>query len=169
MTLGLAARFFANAPAALFELLRTQLVDHTIERRRLAECGPDCYIPSSTSMRHAEQIHLGTRVIVGPHTRLWASENASIMIGNDVLFGPGVTVLTATHVTEDPGVAIVAQGATESDVRIESGSWLGANAVIMPGVIVGEGAVVGAGAIVTRDILPHTIVAGVPARPLRSI
>jgi acetyltransferase-like isoleucine patch superfamily enzyme len=168
VTLGLAARFLANAPAALFELLRTQLVDHTIERRRLASCGADCYIPSSLSMRHAENIHLGTRVIVGPHNRLWASEHASITIGDDVLFGPGVTVLTATHLTDDPNVAIVAQGAIEEDVLIERGSWLGANTVILPGVRIGVGAVVGAGAIVTRDVEAHTIVGGVPARPLRS-
>jgi acetyltransferase-like isoleucine patch superfamily enzyme len=169
MNLELAARFIANAPAALLELLRTQVIDFTIERRKLAACGADCYIPCSTSMRHAERIHLGSRVIVGPHNRLWASENASIEIGDDVLFGPGVTVLTATHATDNPDLAIAAQGAIEHDVRIERGAWLGANTVVMPGVAIGIGAVVGAGAIVTRDVAAHTIVAGVPARPLRSI
>ena len=162
-------RCLANAPAALFELLRTQLVDHTIERRKLASLGPDCYIPASTSMRHAERIHLGTRVIIGPHNRLWASSNATISVGDDVLFGPGVTVLTATHVTRDPDSPISQQGAIESNVRIERGAWLGANTVIMPGVEIGVGAVVGAGAIVTRNVAAHTIVAGVPARPLRSV
>ena len=72
----LALRFIGNAPAALIELLRTQVFDFTLERRKLAACGSGCYIPCSTSMRHAENIHLGVRVIVGPHTRLWASENA---------------------------------------------------------------------------------------------
>ena len=169
MTSGLILRFLVNVPAAMFELLRTQLVDHTIERRKLAACGADCYIPASTSMRHAEHIHLGTRVVVGPHNRLWASENGSIEVGDDVLFGPGVTVLTATHATDNPDLAIAAQGAIESNVRIEQGAWLGANTVVMPGVAIGAGAVVGAGAIVTRDVAAHTIVAGVPARPLRSV
>lgn len=168
MNAGLIARFVVNVPAALLELLRTQVLDHTIERRKIASCGDACYIPCSTSMRHAEQIHLGNRVIVGPHNRLWASEHARIDIGDDVLFGPGVTVLTATHATSDPELAISAQGAIESDVRINRGAWLGANTVIMPGVEIGTGAVVGAGAIVTRNVPAHTIVAGVPARPLRT-
>jgi acetyltransferase-like isoleucine patch superfamily enzyme len=169
MNFGLAARFMTNAPAALIELLRTQVIDHTIERRKLAACGPDCYIPCSTSMRFAERIHLGARVIVGPHNRLWASKNAVIEIGDDVLFGPGVTLLTATHATDNPGLAISAQGSIESDVRIGRGAWLGANTVVMPGVEIGIGAVVGAGAIVTRSVEAHTVVAGVPARPLRSL
>jgi acetyltransferase-like isoleucine patch superfamily enzyme len=168
MNMGLALRFVINAPSALFEVLRTQVIDHTLQCRELAARGIDCYIPPSTSMRFAKQIHLGARVIVGPHNRLWASENAKIEIGDDVLFGPGVTVLTATHATLDPDLPISAQGAIESDVRIESGAWLGANAVVMPGVEIGLGAVVGAGAIVTRSVAAHTIVAGVPARPLRS-
>jgi acetyltransferase-like isoleucine patch superfamily enzyme len=169
MNVGLAARLITNAPAALLELLRTQVIDHTIERRKLAACGPDCYIPCSTSMRYAERIHLGARVIVGPHNRLWASKHAIIEIGDDVLFGPGVTVLTATHGTDSPGLPIVAQGAIESDVRVGRGAWLGANTVLMPGVQIGIGAVVGAGAIVTHNVDAHTIVAGVPARPLRRL
>jgi acetyltransferase-like isoleucine patch superfamily enzyme len=169
MNFQLAMSFISNAPAALLELLRTQVVDYTIERRKLAACGEGCYIPCSTSMRFAEKIHLGERVTVGPHNRLWASEHAVIDIGDDVLFGPGVTILTATHVTDNPDLAIVAQGAIESDVRIGRGAWLGANTVIMPGVEIGVGAVVGAGAIVTRSVEAHTIVTGVPARPLRSI
>jgi acetyltransferase-like isoleucine patch superfamily enzyme len=169
MNFELAGRFIRNAPAALMELLRTQVVDFTVERRKLAACGAGCYIPCSTSMRHAENIHLGVRVIVGPHNRIWASENARIDIGDDVLFGPGVTILTATHATDNPDLAIVAQGALENDVHIGRGAWLGANTVVMPGVDIGVGAVVGAGAIVTRSVDAHTIVAGVPARPLRSI
>jgi acetyltransferase-like isoleucine patch superfamily enzyme len=169
MNVRLLARFIGNAPTALIELLRTQVVDFTVERRKLAACGSGCYIPCSTSMRHAEQIHLGDRVVVGPHNRLWASQNARIEIGDDVLFGPGVTILTATHATDNPDLAIVAQGAIENDVHIANGAWLGANTVVMPGVDIGAGAVVGAGAIVTRSVKAHTIVAGVPARPLRSI
>lgn len=160
-------RFMLNAPAAFFELLRKQVIDQTIECHQLAARGDDCYIPRSTSMRHAECIRLGNRVVIGPHNRLWASHNGTIEIGDDVLFGPGVTIITATHAMDDPDLPIADHGAIESDVRIERGSWLGANTVILPGVAIGIGSVVGAGAIVTRDVPAYAIVAGVPARPIR--
>ena len=54
-------------------------------------------------------------------------------------------------------------------VVIEDDVWLGTNAVVLPGVRVGRGAVVGAGAVVTRDVPPFTVVAGVPARPIRAL
>jgi serine acetyltransferase len=52
-------------------------------------------------------------------------------------------------------------------VIIGHDTWLGHNAIVMPGVTVGAGAVVGSGALVTKDVPPYTIVAGVPARPIR--
>jgi maltose O-acetyltransferase len=54
-------------------------------------------------------------------------------------------------------------------VVIEDDVWLGTNAVVLPGVRVGRGAIVGAGAVVTRDVPPFTVVAGVPARPVRAL
>ena len=54
-------------------------------------------------------------------------------------------------------------------VKLSKGSWLGARAIILKGVTVGEGAVVGAGSVVTKDVAPWTIVAGNPARVIRSI
>jgi len=54
-------------------------------------------------------------------------------------------------------------------VVIEDDVWLGTNAVVMPGVRIGRGAVVGAGAVVTKDVPPFTVVAGVPARPIRTL
>jgi UDP-2-acetamido-3-amino-2,3-dideoxy-glucuronate N-acetyltransferase len=66
------------------------------------------------------------------------------------------------------------QPQSESDwavvpTRIKAGASIGSNATILCGVTVGEGAIVGAGCVVTKDIPPWTVVAGVPARPLRSI
>lgn len=168
MNAALLLRFAVCAPFALVELLRSQVVDHTFERRNLAAVGNGCYLPCSTSMRHAENIRLGSRVTIGPHDRLWASENGSIEICDDVLLGPNVTVLTATHAMDDRELPIAHQGAIERDVRIGSGAWIGANAVIMPGVDIGAGAVVGAGSIVTRSVPQCAVVAGVPARTLRT-
>jgi len=54
-------------------------------------------------------------------------------------------------------------------VVIENDVWIGAGSIIMPGITIGKGAVVGAGAVVTKDVQPYTVVAGVPARPIKRI
>jgi acetyltransferase-like isoleucine patch superfamily enzyme len=54
-------------------------------------------------------------------------------------------------------------------VVVEDGVWVGACATILPGVTLGRGSVVAAGALVARDVPPHTLVAGVPARPIKSL
>ena len=54
-------------------------------------------------------------------------------------------------------------------IVIKKGAWIGTRAMIMPGVTVGEGAVVAGGAVVTKDVLPHTIVGGVPAKVIKNI
>jgi acetyltransferase-like isoleucine patch superfamily enzyme len=63
----------------------------------------------------------------------------------------------------------VEQGITAAGIVIEDDVWLGAGAVITDGVRVGKGAVVAAGAVVTKDVPPHTVVGGVPARPIKTI
>jgi acetyltransferase-like isoleucine patch superfamily enzyme len=63
----------------------------------------------------------------------------------------------------------VEQGITAEGIVIEDDVWIGSGAVITDGVRVGKGAVVAAGAVVTRDVPPHTVVGGVPARVLREI
>jgi maltose O-acetyltransferase len=92
---------------------------------------------------------------------------APIAIGHDVQIATNVQLITATHPV-DPEERR-ARWELASPVTVEDGAWLGAGAIVLPGVTVGREAVVGAGAVVTRDVPPRTVVAGNPARVLRAL
>ena len=77
--------------------------------------------------------------------------------------------IAVNHVFDDPRRPFVEQGITAEGIVIEDDVWLGAGAIITDGVRVGRGSVVAAGAVVTRDVPPHTVVAGVPAKPVKKI
>lgn len=85
-----------------------------------------------------------------------------IEIGDDTLFGPGVKMISANHSAD------LSRHDESPPIRIGAGCWIGSNAVILPGVELGDRVVVGAGAVVTRSFPPNTVIAGNPARRLRS-
>ncbi|WP_454699199.1 acyltransferase [Arthrobacter humicola] len=90
---------------------------------------------------------------------------APVTIGEKVHIAPEVYIGTSTHVMSDgaqrAGLVEVAP------IVIGAGAWIGARAIILAGVTIGEGAVVAAGAVVRSDCEPHTLYAGVPARPIK--
>ncbi|MBN1657284.1 MAG: acyltransferase [Anaerolineae bacterium] len=92
-----------------------------------------------------------------------------ITIGDRVYTSPLVQMAAVDHVFDDPGRPFVEQGITARGIVVEDDVWIGAGAILTDGVRVGRGAVVAAGAVVTRDVAPHTVVAGVPARLVRTI
>jgi acetyltransferase-like isoleucine patch superfamily enzyme len=92
-----------------------------------------------------------------------------VTIGDRVYTSPFTQIIAVNHVFDDPKRPFVEQGITAKGIVIKDDVWLGAGAVIMDGVTIGEGAVVAAGAVVTKDVLPHTVVGGVPARIIKKI
>ena len=102
-------------------------------------------------------ITIGSNSVINRFTYL--DGRAPLYIGNNVNVSHYCLIQTLTHDPQNQDFVCL-----ERPVVIEDHVWLGARAVIMPGVTVGEGAVVAAGAIVTKDVKPYTIVAGNPAR-----
>ena len=110
-------------------------------------------------------------VVIGDHTRVGLHNTiiGPVRIGNHVNLAQGITITALNHNFSDAEKRIDEQGVSTTPVVLEDDIWIGANAVILPGVTIGQHSVVAAGAIVTKDVPPHSLVAGVPAKVIRQI
>ncbi len=138
-----------------------------IERPWLVRLGPRCVLQRdvwlNTTGDHA-RIEIGAFGFVGRGVQFEVSN--AIVIGRGVLIAPGVYLTDHNHSTA-PGPPMFEQACTAAPIAIGDDVWIGANAVVLPGVTIGAGAVVAAGAVVHRDVPPRAIVGGVPARIIR--
>jgi acetyltransferase-like isoleucine patch superfamily enzyme len=110
-------------------------------------------------------VSIGSRCIIGRGSHIVG--HWSIEIGDDIQTGPYVYITDQNHSYEDPIEPIGRQWPVEAAVRIGSGSWLGANVVILPGAQIGEHVVVAAGAVVSGTFPDRCVIGGVPARIIR--
>lgn len=139
--------------------------------RNLAFClllkhkGKNGNIDYRTYMRNMKKINIGDNVWINRGCRFFAShhvKDAKIVIGNNVTFGPYVTIFGAGH-----DYTKLSLPDTAATVKICNNVWIGGNSTILQGITIGEGAVVGAGSVVTKDVDPYTVVAGVPAKKIK--
>ena len=84
------------------------------------------------------------------------------------MLAPRVSIYAENHVFDNPNITIKAQGVTKSAVVIEDDCWIAANVVILAGVTIGKGSVIAAGSVVNEDVPAFSVVAGVPARVIKS-
>lgn len=121
----------------------------------------------------ASKIKIGRNFIIRPGVQLYAESptmNPSIIIGNDVMFGPGVQLHINNHIFKDKNRPISLQGHDEKGpIVIKDGAWIGANSIILSGVTIGKNAVVAAGAVVSKDVADYTVVGGVPSRIIKEM
>lgn len=113
---------------------------------------------------HGSQLRVGSRVFINHGCTV--NDLGGIEIGDEVMIGPNVQIISSAHATapaERRSTIVVAP------IKIERGVWIGAGATVLQGVTVGAGSVVAAGAVVTRDVPPGTLVAGVPARVVKTL
>lgn len=110
-----------------------------------------------------KNIHIGKRVFINSGCKF--QDQGGIYIGDDVLVGHNCVIATLNHVMDPESRANL----VPVPVHIGDKVWIGANVTILPGVTVGKGAVIAAGAVVTKDVAPRTVVAGVPAKMIKTI
>ena len=131
-----------------------------------AECGEGNYIELPLYANWGgHHVHFGSKIYA--NSCLTLVDDGHIFVGDYVMFGPNVTIATAAH----PVDADLRHKGYQynKDVHIGENAWIGAGAIILPGVTIGKNAVIGAGSVVTKDIPDNVVAVGNPCRVLREV
>jgi len=146
------------------------LVLRWLERRRVRYYLRRMTVGDRVSIKQGLRVDKPHKVTIGSDVRINADctlqAHGGIEIGDLSMLAARVTIVTANHDLSRRGVEAF-DTLVEAPVRIGRHCWLGAGAIVLPGVTIGDGAVVGAGSVVTRDLPPGMVCVGVPARPVR--
>lgn len=135
-------------------------------REMLAEVGEGCYIEAPFYANWGgKHVHFGNYVYA--NFNLTLVDDTHIYVGDYTMFGPNVTVATAGHPILPELREKVYQ--YNAPVHIGRNCWIGAGAIILPGITIGDNTVVGAGSVVTKDLPPNVIAAGNPCKVIRWI
>lgn len=135
-------------------------------KEMFAEMGEDCYIePPLHANWGGKHVHFGKGVYA--NFNLTLVDDCDIIVGDHVMFGPNVTVSAGTHPIHPELRSKQAQ--YNVPVHIGNNVWIGAHAVLLPGVKIGENTVIGAGSVVTKDLPDNVIAVGNPCRVIREI
>lgn len=135
-------------------------------KEMFAEIGEGCYLePPFHANFGGKHCHFGNRVYA--NFNLTLVDDTHIYVGDNVMFGPNVTVATAGH----PILPELRKKGYQYNmpVRIGKNCWLGAGVIVLPGITVGDNSVIGAGSVVTKDIPPNVVAVGNPCKILRPI
>ena len=135
-------------------------------KEMLGDVGENCDIePPFHSNWGGKHVHMGSYVYA--NFGLTCVDDADIYIGDKVMFGPNVVIATANH----PILPEFREKGYQynKEVHIGNNVWIGAGAVLVPGVTIGDNSVIGAGSIVTKDIPANVVAVGNPCRVLREI
>ncbi len=135
-------------------------------KKMFAEIGDECYIePPLRSNWGGHHVHFGNKVYA--NFNLTLVDDTHIYVGDCTMFGPNVTIATAGH----PILPELREQGYQynAPVHIGKNCWIGAGAIILPGVTIGDNVVIGAGSVVTKDIPSNVVAVGNPCRIMREI
>lgn len=135
--------------------------DELINKLFKGNIGENCFIGYPLYMNLASNIHIGKNVSINPYFKCMSA--GKVYIEDYAQIAMGVSIITNNHDFYDRPILTV------QDTKIGKNAWIGANAIILPGVSIGENAIVGAGSVVTKDVEANTIVAGNPAKVIRKL
>ncbi len=131
------------------------------------KCGQNVSIKQYVILENLENISFGNNVSVHPFCYL--EGYGGIEIGNDVSLAHNTSILSVNHTWEDIGTPIKYNPIVGNFVKIDNDVWVGCGCRLMAGITIKSRSVVAAGAVVTKDVEPHTVVGGVPAKVIKFI
>ena len=133
-------------------------------RRLFRACGKNVNVEKGANFYTGWEIEIGDNSSLGIECMI----PFDLKIGQDVMMGPYVVVVGENHNYDRLDLPMTLQGTRTYDpVRIEDDVWIGARAIILPGIKIGKGAIIGAGSVVTKDVPPYAICGGNPARIIK--
>jgi acetyltransferase-like isoleucine patch superfamily enzyme len=141
------------------------------KKAMLKQCGKNVLIGRGSNLTY-HNISIGNDVSIGPNA-MFMCTRSEIKIGDHVMFGPHVFMITGGHRMDMLGRYMKSIRNNEKlpendqDIILEGDNWIGANSIILKGVTIGRGAVVAAGAVVTNNVPRYSVVAGIPAKTIK--
>ena len=153
----------AKTEKLLYELnnLKPGLDREPLLRELFPDMGTNCKIKSPLLVSISDYLHIGNNVLINCYFK--AAIGTDVYIEDGVRIAYNVTIITNNHDYYDRDILVM------KPVRLCKNVWVGAGAIICPGVTIGENSVVGAGSVVTHDVLPNTVVAGNPAQVIKRL
>ena len=127
------------------------------------KCGINVNVEKGAEFGNGSGIVIGNNSGIGIN----CSIRGPLTIGENVMMGPEVVILTNSHKFDNINIPMSKQGYTIQPVVIGNDVWIGTRSIILPGVKIGNGVIIGAGAVVTKNIPDYAIVGGVPAKVIR--
>jgi acetyltransferase-like isoleucine patch superfamily enzyme len=141
--------------------------DFVTPPRGSVDIGHRCVLmPGAMVVSYGGRIVIGDDVSINPYCVL--AGQGGLVIGSNTRIAANTMIVSSSHIYDDRSVPIRRQGMSKKGVRIGDDVWIGSGVTILDGVTIGDGAVVGAGSVVNRDVAPWAVVAGVPARPIKT-
>jgi maltose O-acetyltransferase len=152
-------------PSSAYKFGRwAQPIRRFICRRIFKYAGKKINIEKGAFFGDGSEIEIGDYSAIGVNCKVYGS----VKIGNDVMMGPDVIILTQNHRFDRLDIPMWQQGHYPPEpVVIGDDVWIGTHAILLPGVKIGKGAVIGAGAVVTKDVPEYAVVGGNPAKVIK--
>ncbi|MDU6482017.1 MAG: acyltransferase [Paeniclostridium sordellii] len=153
---------FINLP----EFLMGNYLRRIITKKMFKKTSSNFVVKKGAIFGSGKNIEIGENSEIGSNSRLMIKGKLSI--GNNVMMAPDIFMVDSNHRFDSKEIPIKNQGnSLPKPIDIEDDVWIGARAIILPGVRIGKGSIIAAGSVVTKNVKPYSIVAGNPAKIIK--